>query len=173
MEHDSTPSTSSKLNSGHLLQPPWSIFISMRHFALTPFRAPAKATSHQQLVVAELPSSLLLELTPEPTSKPTLGVYSSSLPWGDNPPHLSKPHPAELNFSKPSSLGRFLLAHVLVPPLLEILDSLLESLKTCGRPSPCITWVNVEQPHSLISPQVRTHNIFFTCSFIPDPLPSI
>ena len=50
MEHDSTPSTSSKAQLWTSSQPPRSIFISMRHFALTPFRAPAKATSHQQLV---------------------------------------------------------------------------------------------------------------------------
>ena len=36
--------------------------------------------------------------------------------------------------------------------------------------SPLLRWLNVEQLRSVISPQVRTHNIFFTCSFLHDPL---
>ena len=30
-------------------------------------------------------------------------------------------------------------------------------------------WLNVEQPRSAVSPQVRTHNIFIVCSFLSDP----
>ena len=119
------------------------------------------------------------------------------------PPHLSEPELNSSNlFCHPPSLGRFLPAYVLVSPLLKILDSLLESVETCGRLSTCITpwmlperklqggyltwlgpgispllgWLNVEQPRSVISPPVRTHNIFFTYSFIltpSDPLPPV
>ena len=89
--------------------------------------------------------------------------------------------PAELNSSNlschPPPLGRFLLAHVLVPPLLEILDSLLESFETCGRLSPCIAlWIGYLKgsfkgvPHSLICLNVQENKVYNPSSHLLFPL---